>query len=180
LVRDELTADHETEPILLSINAFLINTGSHLVLVLGSILMVQEAIKRFDAAGGSIINLSSIVGSHPVPGALVNGQWLNFRTPGIPRTIDGKPNLTAPTPRTPDGKPDLSGLWRPEFNLYNLDVIQNVKDERVFRPDAPKTSAKRSEKRSSSSACSLTECPAAHSEKNLSARVTAVRPDHPP
>jgi 3-oxoacyl-[acyl-carrier protein] reductase len=37
--------------------------------VLGSILMVQEAIKRFGAGGGSIINLSSIVGSHPVPGA---------------------------------------------------------------------------------------------------------------
>src|ERR1700761_4069405 len=33
--------------------------------VLGSILTVQEAIKRFGAEGGSIINLSSIVGSHP-------------------------------------------------------------------------------------------------------------------
>jgi hypothetical protein len=63
-------------------------------------------------------------------------QWLNFRTPGIPRTDDGKPNLTAPAPRTPDGKPDLSGLWRPEFNPYNLDVIQDVKDEGVFRPSA--------------------------------------------
>jgi 3-oxoacyl-[acyl-carrier protein] reductase len=39
--------------------------------VLGSILMVQEAIKRFGAKGGSIINLSSIVGSHPVAGALL-------------------------------------------------------------------------------------------------------------
>jgi 3-oxoacyl-[acyl-carrier protein] reductase len=39
--------------------------------VLGTILMVQEAIKRFDAKGGSIINLSSIVGSHPVAGALL-------------------------------------------------------------------------------------------------------------
>ena len=39
--------------------------------VLGAILMVQQAIKRFDAKGGSIINLSSIVGSHPVPGALL-------------------------------------------------------------------------------------------------------------
>jgi hypothetical protein len=38
-------------------------------------------------------------------------QWLNYPTPGIPRTPDGKPNLSAPTPRTPDGKPDLSGLW---------------------------------------------------------------------
>jgi 3-oxoacyl-[acyl-carrier protein] reductase len=34
--------------------------------VLGSILAVHEAIKRFGAEGGSIINLSSIVGSHPV------------------------------------------------------------------------------------------------------------------
>jgi NAD(P)-dependent dehydrogenase (short-subunit alcohol dehydrogenase family) len=34
--------------------------------VLGSILMVQEAIKGFGAEGGSVINLSSIVGSHPV------------------------------------------------------------------------------------------------------------------
>ena len=39
--------------------------------VLGAILTAQEAIKRFGADGGSIINLSSIVGSHPVPGALL-------------------------------------------------------------------------------------------------------------
>jgi 3-oxoacyl-[acyl-carrier protein] reductase len=39
--------------------------------VLGSILTVQEAIKRFGSNGGSIINLSSIVGSHPVQGALL-------------------------------------------------------------------------------------------------------------
>jgi hypothetical protein len=38
-------------------------------------------------------------------------QWLDYPTKGIPRTPDGKPNLTAPTPKLPDGKPDLSGLW---------------------------------------------------------------------
>jgi hypothetical protein len=38
-------------------------------------------------------------------------QWLHSRTPGIPRTADGKPNLAAPAPRTADGKPDLNGLW---------------------------------------------------------------------
>ena len=38
--------------------------------VLGAILTVQEAIKRFGADGGSIINLSSIVGSHPVAGVI--------------------------------------------------------------------------------------------------------------
>src|SRR3979411_2616851 len=41
------------------------------IYVLGAILTVQEAIKRFGADGGSIINLSSIVGSHPVAGALL-------------------------------------------------------------------------------------------------------------
>src|SRR6266850_94689 len=39
--------------------------------VLVTILTVQEAVKRFGAEGGSIINLSSIVGSHPVAGALL-------------------------------------------------------------------------------------------------------------
>ena len=38
-------------------------------------------------------------------------QWLNHPTPGLPRTRDGKPNLSAPAPRTADGKPDLSGVW---------------------------------------------------------------------
>jgi len=38
-------------------------------------------------------------------------QWLNHKAPGMPRTKDGKPNLTAPAPRAADGKPDLSGLW---------------------------------------------------------------------
>jgi hypothetical protein len=38
-------------------------------------------------------------------------QWLDYPTPGIPRTPDGKPNLSAPAPRTADGKPDLSGIW---------------------------------------------------------------------
>src|SRR5229473_4156045 len=38
-------------------------------------------------------------------------QWAQYRTPGIPRTADGQPNLAAPAPRTADGKPDLSGLW---------------------------------------------------------------------
>jgi hypothetical protein len=41
----------------------------------------------------------------------VEAQWVNYPAVGIPRTPDGKPNLSAATPRTADGKPDLSGIW---------------------------------------------------------------------
>jgi hypothetical protein len=41
----------------------------------------------------------------------LSAQWLSYPTPGIPRTPDGKPNLSAPAPKTADGKPDLSGIW---------------------------------------------------------------------
>ncbi|HXP88135.1 MAG TPA: hypothetical protein VN841_25620 [Bryobacteraceae bacterium] len=41
-------------------------------------------------------------------------QWLHYPTPGIPRTRDGKPNLSAPAPRASNGKPDLSGIWQVE------------------------------------------------------------------
>jgi hypothetical protein len=66
----------------------------------------------------------------------LGAQWLDLRTPGIPRTADGKPNLTAPAPRTADGKPDFSGLWQPEVNPYRFNLIQDLKDESIFRPAA--------------------------------------------
>jgi hypothetical protein len=49
-------------------------------------------------------------------GALVcaHAQWLNYPSPGTPRTRDGKPDLSAKTPRASDGKPDLSGVWQTE------------------------------------------------------------------
>ena len=50
--------------------------------------------------------LALIVGTMPA-----TAQWLDRPWPGIPRTADGKPNLTAPAPRGPDGKPDLTGVW---------------------------------------------------------------------
>ena len=66
----------------------------------------------------------------------LSAQWLDWPTPGIPRTADGKPNLAAPAPRTPDGKPDLSGLWQPDPNPYRFDLIQSLQDEAIFRPAA--------------------------------------------
>jgi hypothetical protein len=46
--------------------------------------------------------------------ALAFSQWLNYPAPGVPRTHDGKVNLSARVPRGRDGKPDLSGVWHAE------------------------------------------------------------------
>jgi hypothetical protein len=46
----------------------------------------------------------------------VSAQWLQHRTPNLPRLADGKPNLKAPAPRAADGKPDLSGIWYLHFD----------------------------------------------------------------
>ena len=43
----------------------------------------------------------------------VGAQWLHYPTADVPRTKDGKPNLSASAPRLPDGKPDFSGIWQP-------------------------------------------------------------------
>lgn len=59
--------------------------------------------RNFRRLLGIIGLLSTLV---PLP-----AQWLHYPTSGIPRTPDGKPNLSAPAPKTPDGKPDLSGIW---------------------------------------------------------------------
>ena len=62
-----------------------------------------------------------------VMGAGVNAQWLKQPTPGIPRTADGKPNLSAPAPRGADGKPDLSGLWRLNPGAYGGNIVADLK-----------------------------------------------------
>jgi hypothetical protein len=46
-----------------------------------------------------------------VPAGL-RAQWPAYPTAGVPKTADGKPNLTGPAPRAADGKPDLSGVWQ--------------------------------------------------------------------
>jgi len=53
-------------------------------------------------------------------------QWVHLPTPGVPRTADGKPDLSAPTPKTRDGKPDFSGMWVPRDVLHCDDKTRGV------------------------------------------------------
>jgi hypothetical protein len=62
---------------------------------------------------------------------VVHAQWLDYKTPGIPRTADGKPDLTAPAPKLPDGKPDLSGIWETNSGGYVLNVASDLKPGEV-------------------------------------------------
>src|SRR5277367_4591398 len=78
-----------------------------------------------------VIGLALILQALALPAA---GQWLNFRTPGIPRTADGKADLNAPAPKSADGKPDLSGLWQPPAG-YVGDIAKDLKPGEVsFQP----------------------------------------------
>jgi len=63
-----------------------------------------------------------------------SAQWLDYPTPGIPRTADGKADLKAPVPRTRDGKPDLSGMWF--ANVPSKDYCRTpecIQEERMAR-----------------------------------------------
>ena len=94
-------------------------------------------------------------------GVSAQAQWLNYPTPGTPRTRDGKPDLAAPNRRASNGKPDLSGVWQVEptpideltrmfgnvraldvpgdsagaFNKYLVNILADFKPEEVsLRP----------------------------------------------
>src|SRR5262245_14545292 len=61
-----------------------------------------------------------------------SSQWVDYPTPGIPRTPDGKPNLAAPVPTAAGGHPDLTGLWlrvrNPNERVPVLAVGPNLED----------------------------------------------------
>jgi hypothetical protein len=60
-----------------------------------------------------------------------DAQWLKHPTPGIPRTADGKPDLSAPAPRAADGQPDLSGIWRFNPGAYGGNIVADLKPAEV-------------------------------------------------
>jgi len=77
--------------------------------------------------------------------ATLSAQWLKHPTPGIPRTANGKPDLSALTPRTADGKPDLFGLWLIQ-GPYVGDITRDLKPGDVwFQPAAAELYARRRE-----------------------------------
>jgi hypothetical protein len=53
-------------------------------------------------------------------------QWIKQQTLGIPRTVDGKPDLSAAVPRMTDGKPDLSGMWQMTPGGYVINMTQDL------------------------------------------------------
>src|SRR5712691_533188 len=65
-----------------------------------------------------------------------HAQWLNYPTPGTPRTRDGKPDLAAPC--APDGKPDLTGVWMHEITtLAEVRRLFGDRFEAAIRVGAP-------------------------------------------
>jgi hypothetical protein len=81
--------------------------------------MRKRRIAGFTAAALSVLS------------APLAAQWIHQPTPGIPRTADGKPELSAPAPRTPDGKPDLSGLWGLNAGAYVMNIAADLKPEEI-------------------------------------------------
>src|SRR5215813_3494274 len=91
-----------------------------------------------------------------VPASLF-AQWVDYPTPRVPRSADGKPDLAAPAPRGTDGKPDFSGMWGWE-NRFNcgakcndtqisrefINIAASLKDPVPYQPWAAELVKKRS------------------------------------
>src|SRR5512142_1506355 len=83
---------------------------------------------------GGVNHMTAAVAMTVLAAVAAPAQWLDYPTPGIPRTPDGKPNLSAPAPKTADGRPILTGLWKP-VGGYVVNIAKDLKPGEVpFQP----------------------------------------------
>jgi hypothetical protein len=68
--------------------------------------------RGINSSGRHLLTVASSVVILTLTGTPVGAQWVKVPPPAVPRTVDGKPSLSALAPRLPNGKPDLSGLWQ--------------------------------------------------------------------
>jgi len=82
------------------------------------------------------VHVASCVATLTLMWAPTHAQWVKVPAAAIPRTPDGKPNLSAPAPRLPDGKPDLSGTWQPNgAGKYSTNLAADLPaDDVPFQP----------------------------------------------
>jgi hypothetical protein len=88
----------------------------------------------------------------------ISAQWLRYPTAGVPKTRDGKPDLSARAPRMANGKPDFSGVWENDGFDPNraegldddgppktpfFDLAHGLKDGPPYQPWAAELSKKR-------------------------------------
>ena len=59
----------------------------------------------------TLVNVAQLLVLFAALNASLWAQWSTYPTRAVPKTKDGKPDLSAPAPRTSDGKTDLTGLW---------------------------------------------------------------------
>lgn len=80
------------------------------------------------------VNLLQSIALVSLVAPAISAQWLNYPTPGIPRTKEGKPDLNAPVPRK-DGHTDIQGVWEPNGLKYLINIAADLKDSEVpFQP----------------------------------------------
>lgn len=90
-------------------------------------MVTNDLLRR--SPGIVLITAFSLCVARPAP-----AQWHGYPTPGIPRTPDGKPNLSAPAPRAADGRPDLSGIWKSTETRVNVALNLKPGDVVPFQP----------------------------------------------
>jgi hypothetical protein len=86
--------------------------------------MFREVLKVLLICAAAICMAIGLASGH------AEAQWITRKTPGIPRTPDGKPDLTAPAPKQ-GNQPDFSVLWRISAMGYPNQVTTDLDAEDV-------------------------------------------------